>query len=104
MTKTFWTIFLVISAGLCEMSVAVIAFSELRSASARVQAVRRPEYGPLLEVLATTEQGINVLLLDRVARALLEQWQSNRRSRIAVTVLVPLGIILGTVAGVLGSL
>jgi uncharacterized protein YerC len=104
MTKTFWTILLVISAGLCEMSVAVIAFNELRSASSRVQVIRRPQYGDIYEVLATNELGVNTLMLDRVARAVLEQWQSNKRSRIAVTVLVPLGIIFGTAAGILGSL
>jgi hypothetical protein len=83
--------------------VAVIAYGEVRSARSRVQALGRPQYG-VLEVLATTEQGVNILMLDRVARAVLEQWQSNRRSRVAVTVLVPLGIILGTAAGVMGSL
>ncbi len=86
------------------MSVAVIVFSEFRSARSRVQALRRPQYGAIHEVLATTAQGVNILLLDRVVHAVLEQWQSNRRSRIMVTVLVPLGITLGTAAGVLGTL
>ena len=50
-----------------------------------------------------TREGVNALLLDRVLQAVLEEWSATRSSRIAVMILVPVGILLGTAGDVIGA-
>jgi hypothetical protein len=102
-TATVLTILLVIAGAACEFTAACVAFREFRQAGARVPELRTPQY-QILEVMATTAQGVNTLLLDRVVQAVLAQWSANRSSRIAVTILVPTGILLGAAGDVLGAL
>jgi hypothetical protein len=101
-TATLLTILLVSARGVCEFTAACIAFHEFRRASARVPELRTSQH-QILEVLATTPQGVNTLLLDRVAQAVLAQWSATRSSRIAVTILVPAGILSGVAGDVLGA-
>jgi hypothetical protein len=101
-TATMLTIILVVTGGACEFAAAYVAFREFRRISAQVPALRAPQH-QILEVLATTQHGVNTLLLDRVVQAVLAQWSATRSGRIAVTVLVPAGIVLGVAGDVLGA-
>jgi hypothetical protein len=103
MTLTTWSVLLIAMAGVCELTASFVAGKELVATARLVEPLRR---GPLkgtpnevLEVLTTHhESGTNMLLVQRVIEAVLERFQSNRSSRVAVMVLVPIGIALG-VAG-----
>jgi len=101
-TSTAPTILFVLLAGGCELAAAYIAYLGLRRVSARVPELRAPQ-DQILEALVMTREGVNPLLLDRVVQAVLEEWSATRSSRIAVMILVPVGILLGTAGDVIGA-
>jgi hypothetical protein len=100
--STVLPILFALLSGSLELAAAYIAFRGLRRLTRRVPELRAPQ-NQILEALAMTGEGVNLLLLDRVVRAVLEDWSATRSSRIAVTTLVPLGIVLATAGDVMGA-
>ncbi len=105
MTATGVTVLLICLAGVCEFTAATIAYFELRAGRRQALGLEKgPFHGTPYEGLGRDQfTNIDQYVVANAAMSFVDFLKSNRRGRMAITVLVPAGIALGTAGDILGA-